>query len=39
MSGRIETENKLREKIEREPRTPKHVITVWGIGYKFEVRP
>lgn len=28
---------KLREKIEREPRTPKHVITVWGIGYKFDL--
>ena len=28
---------KLREKIEREPRTPKHVITVWGIGYRFDL--
>ena len=28
---------KLREKIERDPRTPKHVITVWGIGYKFDL--
>lgn len=28
---------KLREKIENQPRTPKHIITVWGIGYKFEL--
>lgn len=28
---------KLREKIERQPRTPRHIITVWGIGYKFEL--
>ena len=28
---------KLREKIERDPRSPKHVITVWGIGYKFDL--
>lgn len=28
---------KLREKIEREPRSPKHVVTVWGIGYKFDL--
>jgi len=27
---------KLREKIERKPRTPRHIKTVWGIGYKFE---
>ncbi|MBO6047230.1 MAG: response regulator transcription factor [Erysipelotrichaceae bacterium] len=28
---------KLREKIEKRPRTPRHIVTVWGIGYKFEL--
>lgn len=28
---------KLREKIERQPRNPIHIITVWGIGYKFDI--
>ena len=28
---------KIREKIERQHRTPRHIITVWGIGYKFEL--
>lgn len=28
--------NKLREKIEDTPKSPKRIITVWGIGYKFE---
>jgi DNA-binding response OmpR family regulator len=28
---------KLREKIERQPRTPRHIKTVWGIGYKFDL--
>lgn len=28
---------KLREKIEHEPRKPRHVKTVWGIGYKFSL--
>ena len=27
----------LREKVERQPRNPRHVKTVWGIGYKFEL--
>jgi two-component system phosphate regulon response regulator OmpR len=26
----------LRRKIERDPRTPTYVKTVWGIGYRFE---
>jgi len=25
----------LREKIERKPREPKYILTVWGVGYKF----
>jgi DNA-binding response OmpR family regulator len=27
---------RLREKIENDPSKPKHLITVWGVGYKFE---
>lgn len=27
----------LRSKVERYPRNPRHVVTVWGIGYKFEL--
>ena len=27
--------NRLRSKIERDPRNPRHIITVWGVGYKF----
>ncbi|MCU6708615.1 response regulator transcription factor [Paenibacillus sp. J5C_2022] len=27
---------KLREKIESDPRTPRYIKTVWGIGYKME---
>lgn len=26
----------LREKIEEDPKEPKHIITVWGVGYRFE---
>ena len=26
----------LREKIEENPKSPKHILTVWGIGYRFE---
>ena len=26
--------NRLRAKIERDPRRPDHVLTVWGVGYK-----
>ena len=28
---------KLREKIERHPRNPRHIKTVWGVGYKFDL--
>ena len=27
---------RLREKIERDPSNPRHVQTVWGVGYRFE---
>ena len=27
---------RLREKIERDPAQPVHLVTVWGVGYKFE---
>ena len=27
---------RLREKIEADPSTPLHILTVWGVGYKFE---
>lgn len=27
---------RLREKIEADPGNPNHVITVWGVGYRFE---
>ncbi|MBE1441866.1 response regulator transcription factor [Paenibacillus sp. OAS669] len=26
----------LRKKIEKDPKDPKHIKTVWGVGYKFE---
>ena len=25
----------LREKFEEDPKKPKHLVTVWGVGYKF----
>ena len=28
--------NRLRSKIEADPRNPRHIITVWGVGYRFE---
>jgi DNA-binding response OmpR family regulator len=27
---------RLREKIERDPSSPRHLVTVWGAGYRFE---
>ena len=27
---------RLREKIEPDPSNPRHIVTVWGVGYKFE---
>lgn len=27
----------LREKIEEKPSAPKYIVTVWGVGYRFEV--
>ena len=28
--------SKLREKIEDDPRNPRHIVTIRGLGYKFE---
>ena len=27
---------RLREKIERDPSSPRHLTTVWGVGYRFD---
>jgi two-component system response regulator ResD len=27
---------RLREKIEDDPKRPRHLLTVWGVGYRFE---
>jgi DNA-binding response OmpR family regulator len=27
---------RLREKIEDDPSNPRHLVTVWGVGYRFE---
>ncbi|MDE5993185.1 MAG: helix-turn-helix domain-containing protein, partial [Oscillospiraceae bacterium] len=26
----------LRQKIEDDPKAPKRILTVWGVGYKYE---
>lgn len=31
--------NRLRRKIEADPSEPKHVVTVWGVGYRFQENP
>lgn len=28
--------NKLRDKIENNPKEPRRIVTVWGVGYKYE---
>ena len=28
--------NRLRVKIEADPREPRHIVTVWGVGYRFD---
>ena len=28
--------NRLRRKLEHDPSDPQHVVTVWGVGYRFE---
>jgi len=28
--------NRLRTKIEEDPRDPRRIVTVWGVGYRFE---
>jgi DNA-binding response OmpR family regulator len=27
---------RLREKIEDDPATPTRIVTVWGVGYRYE---
>jgi DNA-binding response OmpR family regulator len=27
---------RLREKIEEDPTQPRYIVTVWGVGYRFE---
>ena len=31
--------NRLRSKIEDDPREPLHIVTVWGVGYRFDPSP
>ena len=30
--------NRLRAKIEEDPSQPAYILTVWGVGYKFNDR-
>jgi DNA-binding response OmpR family regulator len=30
---------RLREKIERDPAAPERIVTVWGVGYRYEPTP
>ncbi len=27
---------RLREKIEADPKQPRYLLTVWGVGYRFD---
>jgi len=29
----------LRSRIEDDPRNPQRVVTVWGVGYRFDLGP
>ena len=31
--------NRLRAKVEDDPREPRRIVTVWGVGYRFESDP
>ena len=31
--------NRLRAKVEDDPREPRRIVTVWGVGYRFELGP
>ena len=28
---------RLRMKVEEEPSSPRHIVTVWGLGYRWDV--
>ena len=30
---------RLREKVERDPKRPSRLVTVWGVGYRWEAAP
>jgi len=31
--------NRVRNKVEDDPREPRRIVTVWGVGYRFEAGP